>query len=164
MPWIPILIGAGLGVAQAGEQVAEEKAKQPEVATTEEYAPFTGASIDKAQASLHPAQFASDIIGGAAMGGAASQAINGTKLNLSVQDPAANMKGLDQSKFWSGANPYAAGAGGTGSYSPYYTGAATGSALATGAQQSPYYSGNPSQATPWSLLTPAQQSLQKGGS
>lgn len=93
MPMIPLLIGAGLGVAQGVEQFAQEKSRQPTAATTAEFSPFTGASINQAQASLHPAQFVSDIAGGAAAGARYAQGgygAGGNNVNVNGGGPASS--------------------------------------------------------------------------
>lgn len=168
MPMIPILIGAGLGLAQGIEGYAQEKSRQPTVATTEEFAPFTGANINQAQASLHPAQIFSSTAGGGLAGAAAAQSIYGQNENINLkvaQNPADKMPGLDQNSFWK-TNPYSAGAAGAPStplsapaspaggpslgvgqtpagltmYSPYSSGQNPRLLpLAAGAQGSPYF-------------------------
>lgn len=68
MPMIPLIIGAGVGLLQANEQAQAEKAQRQTAAATIAYSPWTKASVSDAQASIKPATYASDIMGGTAAG------------------------------------------------------------------------------------------------
>lgn len=68
MPWIPLIIGAGVGLAQASEQAQQESAQRKVAATTIAYSPWTKANINDAENSIHPATYATDALGGAAAG------------------------------------------------------------------------------------------------
>ncbi len=73
MPMIPLIIGAGMGLLNASEQAKEEEAQRQTAAATVAYSPYTGANINQAQSSIHPAKFAASIGAGALAGAAFNQ-------------------------------------------------------------------------------------------
>lgn len=73
MPWIPIAIGAGMGLISGIEQNQQESAQRKVAATTIANSPWTGANINDAVSSIHPAKFGSALLGGAMAGAAYSQ-------------------------------------------------------------------------------------------
>lgn len=77
MPFLPLIIGAGIGLAQAGEQGLQAN-KQSKIAAADiAYSPWTKANINDAQNSIHPATFATDVLGGAMAGARYGQGLMG---------------------------------------------------------------------------------------
>ncbi len=73
MPMIGLLVGAGMGLLNAGEQQLQANKQSKIAAATIAYSPWTHANINDAQASIHPAQFAANTGMGALTGWAAGQ-------------------------------------------------------------------------------------------
>lgn len=115
MPMIPLLIGAGMGLLNASEQDKQASADRERAAATIAMSPYTGASIDKAQASIHPAKYIASTGAGALAGLAASQGnassllgggptttINNNNSNAMGASAADSFKGLaaPENSFW----------------------------------------------------------------
>ena len=154
MAMLPLIIGAGLGLAQGIESDVQEQAAKPTKATTEEWSPFTHASIDQAQASLHPAQFVGDIGQGAAAGARYAQGGYGSgapNINTGVQnfDAGGQAAQVMKQSMFGGANPYSQPAATNQPVSPYSLGAPNGAQPNTFSWPSPYYNGQPSLANPY---------------
>lgn len=87
MPWIPIAIGAGAGLLKTMAVDAPEEKRQREIAeATIKYSPWTHASIEKAQASIHPANAFSGALEGAGAGMAFGQGLQNYQTQQNVND------------------------------------------------------------------------------
>lgn len=126
MPMIPLLIGAGMGLLNASEKDKQASEDRKVAAATIAYSPYTGASIDKAQSSIHPAQYAASAAQGGLAGlqyaqsNAANAAPNASPQQMGQMQSAykqiqGNMGpapqaqagvGADASGPWSPNNPY----------------------------------------------------------
>lgn len=98
MPMIPLIIGAGMGLLNASEQAKEEAAQRQIAAATIAYSPYTGANINQAESSIHPAKYiastgAGALAGLAAYQGNAAGALKGLNGSPGSEGPAGSATG-----------------------------------------------------------------------
>lgn len=153
MPWLPLAIGAGLGLLSASEQDKEASEQRKVAASTIAYSPYTGANINTAQASIHPAKYIASTGAGALAGLAAGQGNAAGALAGVTGTPASSVAPVgsatgDSTPYGTSYNLRSAGSGkgqgGEYGYGPapgtFTSGSGYGAAWPSG---SPYWKTNP---------------------
>ena len=159
MSFLPLVIGAGIGLLQSGQQSANAIRESNIAAATQRWAPFTHANINESQASVVPPDLMGSVGAGAVAGARYMQGGYGPTGSTNVNTGTQNYSGdagqqaskTMQNSVFGGDNPYAAGATGAPNAQQPNT-------FSWGPQPAPFYLGNPSQANPYSLANTPQPS------